>query len=95
MSTSSAELKDYDLEEKGAASPLESGEVVSAHDGVNRDAGAVAWLWRISKKLDSYGVEVRGVERVPEHERNHPYVYLRDLLERLANRRVSRAHREC
>ncbi|GAA6000547.1 uncharacterized protein JCM10292_000478 [Rhodotorula paludigena] len=89
MSTSSAELKDYDLEEKGAASPLESGEVVSAHDGVNRDAGAVAWLWRISKKLDSYGVEVRGVERVPEHERNHPSYFDAGFLWMSANMTIS------
>lgn len=77
MSTSSHSgdvVKDYDVEEKGpvAAPHLESGaEVVSAHDGVNRDKGVIGWLWKVAMKLDSYGVEVRGVERVPPTERHH------------------------
>jgi len=28
-------------------------------------------VWKVVQKLDSYGVEVRGVERVPEDERTH------------------------
>ncbi|KWU45996.1 hypothetical protein RHOSPDRAFT_32476 [Rhodotorula sp. JG-1b] len=73
ISSRSHETKDLDLEEKGgfeAEAPL---EVSSQDDGIKREGstGVIGWLWKVSKKLDSYGVEVRGVERVPEDERHH------------------------
>lgn len=76
ISSRSHETKDLDLEEKGgfeAEAPL---EVASQDDGIKREGstGVIGWLWKVSKKLDSYGVEVRGVERVPEDERHHAYV---------------------
>ena len=76
ISSRSHETKDLDLEEKGgfeAEAPL---EVSSQDDGIKREGstGVIGWLWKVSKKLDSYGVEVRGVERVPEDERHHACV---------------------
>lgn len=69
MSTSSHsnELKDIDLEKGSTEAPQD--DVISADDGVKRKQGALAPLWKAAEKLDSYGVEVRGVERVEEHER--------------------------
>ncbi|GAA5876634.1 hypothetical protein JCM3774_006008 [Rhodotorula dairenensis] len=75
ISSRSHETKDLDLEEKGGF-PVEADapiEVASHDDGIKREGstGIIGWLWKVSKKLDSYGVEVRGVERVPEDERHH------------------------
>ncbi|GAA5894492.1 hypothetical protein JCM6882_004834 [Rhodosporidiobolus microsporus] len=74
MSSSSHSAdKDYDLE-KGTESPVNerTTEVLSADDNLERHSkGPLGALWKVAKKLDSYGVEVRGVERVPESERHH------------------------
>ncbi|GAA5873523.1 hypothetical protein JCM8547_005611 [Rhodosporidiobolus lusitaniae] len=73
MSSSlNSDTKDLDIE-KGVDTPTaEAGtEVLTADDGINRAQGPLAALWKVAKKLDSYGVEVRGVERVPESERHH------------------------
>ncbi|GAA5922195.1 hypothetical protein JCM3775_003526 [Rhodotorula graminis] len=77
MSTSSHsdQVKDLDLE-KGSTQAPQDGDVVSADDGVKRKNGALAPLWKLAEKLDSYGVEVRGVERVEEHERAEKSTWL-------------------
>ena len=97
MSTSSHsdQVKDLDLE-KGSTQAPQEGDVVSADDGVKRKSGPLAPLWKVAEKLDSYGVEVRGVERVEEHERaEKSYVCLslrrRRRGERGCARRDSRA----
>ncbi|POY72303.1 hypothetical protein BMF94_4605 [Rhodotorula taiwanensis] len=74
ISSRSHETKDIDLEEKGGFQQDSPLEVTSQDDGIRRESsrGFLGWLWKVSKKLDSYGVEVRGVERVPENDRNHP-----------------------
>lgn len=74
--TGSHETKDLDFEEKGGFQTPAPVPVASNDDGIQREGskGVIGWLWKVSKKLDSYGVEVRGVERVPENERDHPYV---------------------
>ncbi|BGP18622.1 hypothetical protein JCM10213_004171 [Rhodosporidiobolus nylandii] len=71
-SSHSTDKADYDLEKQApSANGDELGtEVLQADDGVQR-GGVVGALWKVAKKLDSYGVEVRGVERVPEDERHH------------------------
>ncbi|KAM0751475.1 hypothetical protein T439DRAFT_211182 [Meredithblackwellia eburnea MCA 4105] len=46
-------------------------QVIDANDGVNRDTGVFAKLWAAARWLDSFGVEVRGIERVPEEARDH------------------------
>ncbi|GAA5823276.1 hypothetical protein JCM11251_007547 [Rhodosporidiobolus azoricus] len=74
MSTSAHSAdKDYDVEKGSTESPANerTAAVLSADDQVERTKGPLAALWRLAKKLDSYGVEVRGVERVPEDERHH------------------------
>lgn len=72
--TGSHETKDLDFEEKGGFQTPAPVPVASNDDGIQREGskGVIGWLWKVSKKLDSYGVEVRGVERVPENERDHP-----------------------
>ncbi|EPQ51243.1 purine-cytosine permease [Gloeophyllum trabeum ATCC 11539] len=52
--------------------PLTTTAVVgleNADDGVPRNRGLFAKLWAIVQKLDKYGVEARGIERVPPTER--------------------------
>ncbi|GAA6004009.1 hypothetical protein JCM10207_006512 [Rhodosporidiobolus poonsookiae] len=69
--SSQSDVKDYDME-KGAETPnVLDAEVYNANDGINRTSGPLAGLWKVARKLDSYGVEVRGVERVPPSERHH------------------------
>ncbi|GAA6049255.1 hypothetical protein JCM3770_005907 [Rhodotorula araucariae] len=71
----SSRSNDVDLEEKGVSLEQNDAEVVSADDGIRRKTGALAPLWKAAEKLDSYGVEVRGVERVEEHERSDKASY--------------------
>ncbi|GAA6029111.1 hypothetical protein JCM8097_001605 [Rhodosporidiobolus ruineniae] len=75
--SSSSDLKDPNLDiEKGVSSPDAAGavdtEVLSAeYDGYKHKGGVLGALWKAARWLDSFGVEVRGVERVPENERHH------------------------
>ncbi|GAA5991674.1 hypothetical protein JCM10908_001087 [Rhodotorula pacifica] len=73
ISSRSHETKDLDLEEKGGFQAETPVELTSQTDENKSESGTgvLGWLWKVSKKLDSYGVEVRGVERVPENERHH------------------------
>ncbi|KAL8283260.1 hypothetical protein RQP46_006038 [Phenoliferia psychrophenolica] len=71
--------KDFD-EEKGPAPALakQSATVVLADDGVKRTGGVLGKMWAAVLWADSFGVEVRGIERVPENERFHTSV--RDIM---------------
>ncbi|GAA5965402.1 hypothetical protein JCM21900_004784 [Sporobolomyces salmonicolor] len=88
LSSQEADQKAYDVEEKGGTGET-GAEVVSAHDGIHRLSGPLGWLWKIAQKLDSFGVEVRGVERVPENERHHTSVYDAGYLWCSANMTIS------
>lgn len=46
-------------------------ELEALDDGVPRNKGFFAKLWKIANKLDRYGVEARGIERVPESQRSN------------------------
>ncbi|GAA5991671.1 hypothetical protein JCM10908_001086 [Rhodotorula pacifica] len=91
ISDRSHETKDLDLEEKGGFQTDAPLEVSSQDDGIKRDSstGVIGWLWKVSKKLDSYGVEVRGVERVPEDERHHARYFDSGTLWMSANMTIS------
>lgn len=64
---------------------IEVGEKPQYHDGSD-EGGAVrgealitgnSWYHRMMRKAGKYGVEARGIERVPEDERTdnkHPYL---------------------
>lgn len=52
---------------------VQSADISTADDGVNR--ARFSALWKAARWLDSFGVEVRGVERVSEGERNHTKVF--------------------
>ncbi|KAK4704395.1 hypothetical protein P7C70_g1811, partial [Phenoliferia sp. Uapishka_3] len=45
--------------------------VLVADDGVNRERGIIGTMWKVVTWLDSFGVEVRGIERVPPDARHH------------------------
>ncbi|KAM0756584.1 putative purine-cytosine permease [Meredithblackwellia eburnea MCA 4105] len=57
-------------EEKGPK-PEATANVIAANDGVNRDTGILGKMWKLVLWADSFGVEVRGIERVPEDDRHH------------------------
>ncbi|KAK4052476.1 Purine-cytosine permease fcy21 [Microbotryomycetes sp. JL201] len=69
MSSSEGSFNAYD-EEKGPA--VDAVKVTEAKDFKRVESGPLAKLWDIVLWLDEkFGVEVRGVERVPESERHH------------------------
>ncbi|GAA5876977.1 hypothetical protein JCM16303_006356 [Sporobolomyces ruberrimus] len=90
MSSSSSTTEDHkvaDYEEKGGHQ-LDA-DVTSADERSRKTPGPIAFLWKVAKKLDSYGVEVRGVERVPPNERHHTTVYDAGYLWGSANMTIS------
>lgn len=44
-------------------------ELEALDDGIPRNKGFFATLWNFTQKLDRFGVEARGIERVPEDMR--------------------------
>ena len=60
---------------KQTASDLEKSEVHSTSSTNHYDRkhldGPFAPLWKVMARLDRYGVEARGIERVPPSERHH------------------------
>ncbi|GAA5999454.1 hypothetical protein JCM5350_005598 [Sporobolomyces pararoseus] len=87
-STVSEDQKLGDYEEKGGVHQLDA-DVTSADDRSSKVPKPLAFLWKVAKKLDSYGVEVRGVERVPPNERHHTTVYDAGYLWGSANMTIS------
>ncbi|GAA5941525.1 uncharacterized protein JCM15063_001610 [Sporobolomyces koalae] len=87
-STVSDDQKVLDYEEKGGHPQLDA-DVASAETRSKELPAPVAWLWKVAKKLDSYGVEVRGVERVPADERHHTTIYDAGYLWGSANMTIS------
>lgn len=60
MSSSSTVSEDHkvvDYEEKGGVHQLDA-DVTSADDRSKKVPKPLAFLWKVAKKLDSYGVEV-------------------------------------
>ncbi|WWC96573.1 hypothetical protein V866_003441 [Kwoniella sp. B9012] len=45
--------------------------ILEINDGVPRNNGIVAPLWKAMSWFDRFGVEARGIERVPENDRPH------------------------
>ena len=62
------EKRDYGTQVEPVESDTGSGvhDVVAAHEH-----GPLRGLWRLVRKLEDYGVEARGIERVPESDRQH------------------------
>ncbi|GAA6006280.1 hypothetical protein JCM11491_002094 [Sporobolomyces phaffii] len=87
-STVSEDQKGLEYEEKGGQHQLDA-DVASADERSRKVPGPLAFLWKVAKKLDSYGVEVRGVERVPADERHHTTVYDAGYLWGSANMTIS------
>lgn len=48
-----------------------TGGILEADDGVPRRKGIFAPLWKAMAWFDRFGVEARGIERVPEDDRPH------------------------
>ncbi|EPQ51414.1 hypothetical protein GLOTRDRAFT_48944 [Gloeophyllum trabeum ATCC 11539] len=59
----------HDPEKQSAPVHTTVVELEALDDGVPRNRGVFAKLWAIVQKLDRYGVEARGIERVPPAER--------------------------
>jgi len=61
-----------DLEKHAISADVHSVDGIAVlEDNVPRQKKIFAPLWRIVAKLDRFGVEARGIERVPENERHH------------------------
>ncbi|GAA6061008.1 hypothetical protein JCM10212_001064 [Sporobolomyces blumeae] len=90
MSDTTSDHKELDYEEKGSTPVLNVDvDSASAEERATKLPKPVAFLWKVAKKLDSYGVEVRGVERVPPSERHHTRVYDAGYLWGSANMTIS------
>jgi len=50
-------------------------EIEALDDGVPRQKGLFRTLWSVVEKLDRYGFEARGIERVPENRRTQTSVW--------------------
>merc|ERR1711939_706951 len=68
---SSHSSSDYDAEKAKTSAGKTNVNPVNFNDGINRDLPIVRKLWAAVQWLDRFGVEARGVERVPEDERHH------------------------
>lgn len=88
-SLASDDHKVLDNEEKGGNHLAVDADVASAEERSSTLPAPIAWLWKVAKKLDSLGVEVRGVERVPPNERHHTTVYDAGYLWGSANMTIS------
>ncbi|KAG8989788.1 purine-cytosine permease [Tulasnella sp. JGI-2019a] len=81
VSPHSSQAHYYDEKEKGLVDhdvrvdEVQGADVVALNDGVDRKTGPFAKLWKAVLWLDKFGVEVRGIERVPPNERNHTTIY--------------------
>ncbi|ORY81769.1 putative purine-cytosine permease [Leucosporidium creatinivorum] len=71
MSTISEQKYDSDIE-KGAPATAGSTSVSPvANGGVDTEHGILGQMWKVVLWADAFGVEARGIERVPEDERHH------------------------
>lgn len=61
----------YPDEKEIGVAKVEPVKFSDLNDGVSRDRGLVGKLWQIVEKVDKFGVEARGIERVPPNERGH------------------------
>lgn len=49
--------------------------ILAVDDGVNRESGVFGRMWKVIVWANAFGVEARGIERVPEEERTHEGIY--------------------
>ncbi|EAL18790.1 hypothetical protein CNBI0510 [Cryptococcus deneoformans B-3501A] len=78
MSIAPPEYDEKDIEAQSFVSPTgrqhnhaSAGGILQAEDGVPRGKGISAPLWKAMAWFDRFGVEARGIERVPEDDRPH------------------------